>query len=347
MSERAPVSALCCPRCGGAPDPEGGPGLLARCRSCGVLGRIEGDASRGRVVVAPGLEPGEVLDRLLAVLAERGCESPVIERHELVYVPYWRVETTLAGRIEGERPVVVEELKQAFDEQGARRPIVRRREDGVERVVKEVQEVHLALVSACPLEEFGLPALDRQRQIAGELGVRRRLDQIGPLAVFTPALREQATVLDPLVGRERALTEARAIVTRRVEGLAAGLQPGATVEIERLGEEPTLLYYPIRLVWFRADGRSGQAAFDAATGALASLRNATAYVPELHRRALGGAALVSGFVVGSLLRLAALPPPILDGAGIQARIALAALVLGGGAWWLLARLTRQLATEGP
>jgi hypothetical protein len=347
VSEPPSTPALTCPRCGGTPDPEAGPGLLARCASCGVLGRIEGDPSQGRVVVRAALSAGEALDRLAAALAERGSGPPAIERHELVFVPYWRVETTLAGRIEGERRVVVEELRQAFDEQGARRPIVRRREDGTEAVVREIQEVQVALVSACPLEEFGLPALDRQRQMTGELGVRRRADLMGPLAVFTPALRDAATVLDPIVGRERALDEARAIVARREEGLAAGLLPGAVVEIERLGEEAALLFYPVRLSWFRVAGRPGQAAFDASTGALVSLRTAEPFAAALHRRALGLAALAAGFAVGSLLRLAALPPPILAGAGLEARIALAALALGAGAWWLLARTVRQLATETP
>ena len=347
MSEHAPPSVLSCPRCGGSPDPEGGPGWLARCASCGVLGRIEGSAARGQVVVPAALAAGEALDRLAAALAARGTGEPAIERHELVYVPYWRVETTLAGRIEGERRVVVEELKQVFDEQGARRPIVRRREDGVEKVVKEVQELHVALVSACPLEEFGLPALDRQRQMAGELGVRRRTDLMGPLAVFTPALRDDATVLDPIVGRDRALQEARAIVARREEGLAAGLLPGAEVDIECLGEEATLLYYPVRLAWFRTEGRAGHAAFDASTGALVSLRTAEPFAVALHRRALGLAGLAAGFVVGGLLRVAAFPPPLLDGGGMGARIALAALALGAGAWWGLARLVRQLAAEAP
>jgi len=225
VSDPASSRALSCPRCGGSPDPEGGPGLLARCASCGVLGRIEGDEAHGQVVVPATLAAGDALDRLAAVLSERALGELAVERHELVYVPYWRIETTLAGRIEGERRVVVEEIKQVFDEQGARRPIVRRRDDGIEKVVKEVQELHVALVSACPLEEFGLPALDRKRQMAGELGVRRRADLLGPLVVFTPALREAATVLDPIVGRERAQEEARAIVARRAEGLAAGLEP--------------------------------------------------------------------------------------------------------------------------
>jgi hypothetical protein len=312
-----------------------------------VLGRIEGDDARGQVVVAATLAAGEALDRLASALAARGAGEPAIERHELVYVPFWRVETTLAGRIEGERRIVVEELRQAFDDQGARRPIVRRREDGVEKIVKEVQELHVALVSACPLEEFGLPALDRQRQMTGELGVRRRTDQLGPLAVFTPALRGTATVLDPIVGRERALDEARAIVARREEGLAAGLLPGAAVDVERLGEDATLLYYPVRLAWFRAGGHAGQAAFDASTGALVSLRTAEPFIAGLHRRALGLAGLAAGFVVGSLLRVAAFPPPVLDGAGLGPRIAMAALALGAGAWWVLARLVRQLAAEAP
>ncbi len=347
MSDPASSPALSCPRCGGSPDPEGGPGLLARCPSCGVLGRIEGDEARGQVVVPAKVAAGDALDRLAAALAERGLGELVVERHELVYVPYWRIETTLAGRIEGERHLVVEEIKQDFDEQGARRPIVRRREDGIEPVVKEVQELHVSLVSACPLEEFGLPALDRRRQMAGELGVRRRADLLGPLVVFTPALREAATVLDPIVGRERAQEEARAIVARRAEGLAAGLLPGAEVDVERLGEDVTLIFYPVRLTWFRAAGRPGQAACDAATGALVSLRTAEPFAAALHRRALGLAALAAGFVVGGLLRVAAFPPPILVGAGIGTRIAALALLLGAGSWWLLSRLVRQLAAEAP
>ena len=347
MSERASASLLACPRCGGSPDPEGGPGLLARCPSCGVLGRIEGDEAQGQIVVPATLDAGEALARLAATLAARGSTEPAIERHELVYVPYWRVETALAGRIEGQRRIVVEEIRQTFDEQGARRPIVRRREDGAETIVREVQELHVALVSACPLEEFGLPALDRRQQMTGELGVRRRADLLGPLAVFTPALRDVATVLDPVVGRDRALEEARAIVARRAEGLASDLLPGAEVDVERLGEQATLLRYPVRLVWFRVDGRAGQAAFDASTGAMVSLRAAEPFDAGLHRRALGLAGLSAGFVVGSLLRVAAFPPPILNGGGLSARIALAALVLGAGAWWALAWTLRQLEAEAP
>ena len=46
------LAAIRCPRCGGTPEPSGAPGRLARCGSCGTLGRIE-DPGGGqqRVVV--------------------------------------------------------------------------------------------------------------------------------------------------------------------------------------------------------------------------------------------------------------------------------------------------------
>ncbi len=243
---------------------------------------------------------------------------------------------------------MVEEIKQDFDEQGARRPIVRRREDGIETVVKEVQELHVALVSACPLEEFGLPALDRQRQMAGELGVRRRADLLGPLVVFTPALRETATVLDPIVGRERAQEEARAIVARRAEGLAAGLLPGAEVDVERLGEEATLLFYPVRLTWFRVGGpaRTGRVRRRDRRAGLAA--HGRAVRGGLHRRALGLAALAAGFVVGSLLRRRGLPAADPGRRRHRAPGSRSSRwPLGAGAWWLLARARAPARRGGP
>lgn len=339
---------LACPRCGGTPDPEGGPGLLARCGSCGLLGRISGEHARGRVVAPVRTTSDDALARIAHALEERGRgRGPeiAIDRRELVYVPYWRVETVLVGRIEGERSVVIEEIKQAFDDQGARRPIVRRREDGVERVVKEVQEVHVAIVSACPLEEFGLPALDSRRQMPGELGVRRRADLLGPLTVFDPSLRDGATVLDPILGRERAIEEADLIVGRRVEGLRAGLLPGASVEVERIGRAASLLFYPVWLAWFGAGGRSGQAAVDGSTGALVSLRTGRLPAAAMHRRALGVAALGAGLVVGGLLRASIFPPPLL--AELEAKLTLAVLagLLGGASHRILSLAVRHLSEE--
>lgn len=350
MSVPRPASALACPRCGGSPDPEGGPGLLARCRSCGVLGTIAGGHVRGRVVVSSRVTAQEALAKITRALEGNGESSGAevaFERHELVYVPYWRIETVLVGRIEGERSVVIEEIRQAFDEQGARRPIVRRRDDGVERVVKEVQEVHVAVVSACPLEEFGLPALDSRRQMPGELGVRRRTDLLGPLTVFDQSLRETATVLDPILSRERALAEADVIVAHRREGLRAGLLPGASIEIEEIDREVSLLFYPVWLSWFRAGGRSGQGAVDGSTGVLVSLRPGPSLTAATSRRALGLAALTCGLVVGSVLRVAFFPPPLLADLEAQLFLAGIAAMLGGSSHWILSRAVRQLSGECP
>ncbi len=335
----APAPALCCTRCGGTLDPAGGTGLLARCGDCGVLGRIDDPDCPQRLAVLPSIDVASATARIAARLAERGLDAPAVHAHELLFVPVWRVETILAGHVEGEREARRLELDWFEDSSGESSGSTRfvplynvRREP--QEVRREVQRVHLAHVSGCPLEEFGVPTLDRRRQ-AG-LGLQRPLDRMGRLVVFTPQLRVHGTVIDPLLSRGAAQKEADAIVEAVRAGSTADLNPGASNDVEAIDQDVMLLFYPVLVVRFESEGRRSGATLDASTGEIVSLRLPAQDATALEQRLLGCGGLGAGLLSGAAARAALFPAgdgALPDRAALLAgSLALAAAAVGGLAW---------------
>ena len=338
---RPAVRALTCPRCGGAPDPGTGPGRLARCSSCGVLGRIEDEAGQQRLVAMPAIDE-EFAAGATARHEEGETGGGTFHLHgcELIFAPYWRVESLLGGFLAGQRQRTRRVLEHYMLENGQKVYQWEDRDDGMEDVSKEVQRSQLAVISACPLEEYGLPTLDRRRQSPGALGVGRPLGRLGVVRVFHGGLRRQGTVLDPLVQRSQALLEVQELLERQREGMVAGLS-AAQLETVVLDQDICLLFYPAYLVHFQSSSGRATAAVDGVTGHVVAVRRPPARSTIHDRRLLGLASVAAGVVSAALARLALLPPPIIAdsaAAGFRVQLLGAAVVLGGAALWGLKTL---------
>ncbi len=326
------VEAVACPRCGGSPDPEGGSGLLARCTDCGVLGRIEDAQGSGRLVALPAVDAelaARAVDRALAARDLAGAFR--LHDSEVVFAPFWRVRSLLAGHLAGQRRRTKKMLERTTLENGATIFEWSEHDDGLEPVKKEIQRDHMAVISACPLEEFGVPTLDGRRQGSDGLGAGAPLSRLGVVQVFHPDIRRQGTVLDPLLRREEAEAEAEALLARVRDGLGAGLVE-AKVETSVLAREVTLLFYPLYLLRFQIGQLRGSAAVDAVRGRVIGLR-LPAGNSRLHdRRLLLAASLAAGCLSAAMARLALLPPELLADAtasGLRLRLLLAALAAAG------------------
>lgn len=342
----APVLAVTCPRCGGVPDPAGGAGRLARCRSCGVLGRLDDPVGRQRLAVLPAVDHA-FAERTV----EEGCPGGVdrFEAHELMFVPFWRVHSLIVGSVRGERRRTRKNLERIPGENGQTLYQWVERDDGTEPVSEDVERHHLAVVSACPMDELGIPTLDRFRQGAGSLGVKRPLDRLGEVIPCEPSLREQGTVLDPIVGAGQADAEADALVAQLERGFSAGLLPGAEVRARVIARDRLLLFHPVHLLRFGQRRGSGDAVVDAVSGKLVSLR-ATAEAGTVHDRRLGAVTgLLAGLASGSLTHLALWAPGWIPGAE-QASLRAGLLVCAAGvaaAGWLGGRSLPRLTGRAP
>lgn len=303
MSVAAAPRALSCPRCGGTPDPEGGAGFLARCGSCGVLGRIDDPEGRQRLVTLPSVPLDSVGSALREDLERRGISgAPDVHARETLFVPYWRVETLVCGQLKGQRTRRSANVERVYTDDGRATYARVERDDGTEDVRREVQTLHLAVVAGCPLDELGLPTLDRRRQMAGALRVNRRLADMGEVRAFDPSLRRFGTFLDPLIPPPLAEEEAENVLDAYVDGLDAELLPGAEVDVAGLTRRVALLYYPVHVLRFRTRDAHGVATFDATTGALVSVRVPQVSGGSSDRRLVGILGLVCGTVTGALLR---------------------------------------------
>ncbi len=333
LTDTPPVTAITCPRCGGAPDPEGGPGRLARCAFCRVLGAIDLGGAPPALAADVAVTPGVLPEILAAERERRGLAAWTIASHELVYVPYWRIECVIVARVQGTRTRRATFIESRRDEHGAREIVRVEHDDGPEAVDREVVRATQVLVSACPLDEYGLPTLDRNRQLPGELGLAK-LDECA-LRVFHPALRETGRVLDPLVDDAAALHEADAVLAHSREALTAGLEPGATQRSHVLTRDAALVFYPVYLCEVAAAWAHGSLAVDAVTGAVVALRlplgmEGTGDPGAAAARSGARLAYLAGWLPASFLHLALFPPELFRGPGdMRFRGAIATLALAG------------------
>jgi hypothetical protein len=341
------IAVVRCPQCGGTPDPGGGPGFLARCSSCRVLGRIVtpgGDAPA--LACLPAVTRGVLPEILDAEAATRGAPAPRLTRGELLFVPFWRATAVIAGRLRGRREHFETVIRRGIDENGTvsyMQEVVR---SGEEQVDREVQQVKTVLVSACPLEELGLPTLDRERQMPGRLGLSRAGVQGAQVVVFHPELRREGTTLDPLVRRPQAQAEVDAVLARACAGLGGGMLE-ATVTAEVLSCTIGLFYYPVYACEVLAPEGAGSACIDGVNGDVIALRlpDEGPRVRRMERQFMVVAGLLLGFLSAGLARAAVFLPPALrgpDDAPLRARLLAAGLFLGAGALVGLVRLARRL-----
>ncbi len=341
------LKVLACPRCGGAPDPEGGPGHLARCRSCGVLGLIDDPERRHRLAIMPAVDRAFATDSLRARLRERGATGRFsLHAQELIFVPFWRVRTLLVGLVEGRQPRSSRSLERVTAENGQSYFQFLERNDGDEAVSKEIQKTVLSVISACPLEEYGLPTLDRRRQSAGALAVKRSLDRLGEVVVFHPGLRKLGAFLDPLFPIEKAEDEAEGLLEAQKEGMTAGLLPGATLDTAVLERDTGLVFFPVFLLRFQQGSTRGSAAVDASSGEVVSIRlPPTGGMHRHDRRIMILLALAGGLLTTSLARIALIAPRIFQGENAEAfrvKLLLAAILLGVASWAGLKGMIRYL-----
>jgi len=225
---------------------------------------------------------------------------------ELLYVPFWRITTVLVGRVEGTRERREKTLEKVTLDNGQTFYAWKVRDCGVERVDRELEKVHVTLVTGCPLDELGLPTLGRHRQTGLDLPLHQPLESLGTVSLFDSAVRDGAEVLDPLVGRPQAEREAAALVEAYRSGLGSGMTGVANVETAVLDRSVLLVFYPLHHVRFTHGGRHGSAIVDAVRGVVASLDVPADPSSTLARRTRALAALGIAFVLGALAR-AALP----------------------------------------
>lgn len=306
--------ALACPRCAGEPDPEGGPGRLARCSRCGVLCRIEDPQGGNRLVASPAIEEHYARSAVQQELRDRGETGEFrAVGHEMLFAPFWRVESLVVGRLEGERQVAsssnfdrirgMTERDDTSYNVNVASMLDELRGTRSEEVNKDLQGRRLAVIAACPLEELGLPTMDRMRQDAGGLGVRRPAESLGRVELFHSGVRELGTVLAPLMSRASAEEEADALLDDSESTRASGMSADRH-EMTIVDRQVELLYYPVMTVRFLIDDRRGFGTVDAVTGKVVSLRypQGSRGDERLHRRMIAVGSLFAGVIVGFAIR---------------------------------------------
>jgi hypothetical protein len=330
------ITPIECPRCGDQPDPEGGTGYLARCRSCGVLGRIHFSESLTRLIALPV----HSADSLIAARMPDRAGHQV--EHELLMVPFWKIDSILVGKLSGERQRNSRSLERHVDDQGVTSYRFVDKPGEIEAVERDVQRLHTCWISACPLTEQGVPLLDASRQSLGGLGLALAQSDRVALRVFSDRIRRQASVLDPLVSREVALTQADQLIAGVQRGLIAPLLPGAMARTELLDRQVTLIYWPLLQIRDRQD--ETLPLIDMIQGTdVGAIGNVPQSSRSLERRLFGLLAIACGLFSGGLARLALFPPVWLAGSdhfSSRWRILVGALGTAAIAGTALTRLTK-------
>jgi DNA-directed RNA polymerase subunit RPC12/RpoP len=326
---------LLCPRCGGEVSVLEG-ARLGRCERCGVALLVQSADRLLRYILAPSLDARAAGERVRELLRSPGgspesAGAAVLQGVDLLFVPYWRFQATVIGRLKGTRevrrpfPEAAEHSASAPALFGAAREQVR-----LEAVDKPIREIWRATLSACPVEDLGIPLLTAQRQRSAGMEVTRPLDGLTGLRFFDPSWSTSGTVLDVMVPLEAARADAEALFQSYLETRGFDLE-GRELISHRLQERTFLLYYPVHLVRFRCRGRRYRAALDARTGRVIQ----ACLPPQIRMPLLGllGGTALAAVATAVPLRLLLLPPEgVLDLRGLLAspRLwGLAAVIAGG------------------
>ena len=327
---RASLAPFQCPRCAGQLSVREGT-RISRCHHCGTSLLARG-LLRYAVEPSLGRRQAEALLRRLL----KGPEAPpdlagkaLRQRTDLFFVPYWRFQATVVGRLRGTRTV----RRRGFlpdthsDSPGwtAGREITRE-----ENVNRPVHEHWRATLSACPVEELGIPSLTPLRQRSAGMMVTRSLDGIPGLRFFDASLFDQGIVLDVMLPLDQARDRAEQLYRRFIETRGFDVSE-RQLRVMKLQERCHLLYYPVYRVRFRYAGRIYGATLDGLQGSV--IRAHLPVEPRSSVAALQGAALLGSAVAAVPLRLVLFPPE-----GLQALAGLAgdprfwsAAAIGGAA----------------
>jgi len=306
----AAPAPLLCPRCAGEVSVLEG-ARLGRCERCGVALRIQSADRLLRYILAPSLEARGAGERVRALLrspdgSPEAAGAAVLQGVDLLFVPYWRFQATVIGRLRGTRevrrpyPEAAETPASAPAWFGAAREQVR-----LEAVDKPIREIWRATLSACPVEDLGIPLLTAQRQRSAGMEVTRPLDGLPGLRFFDPSWSASGTLLDVMVPLESARRDAEELFRSYVETRGFDLE-GRELVTHRLQERAFLIYYPVHLVRFHCRGRRYRAALDARTGRVIQ----ACLPPQLRMPLLGllGGTALAAVATAAPLRLLLLPP---------------------------------------
>jgi hypothetical protein len=311
----APLAPWLCPRCGGAVGVREG-SRLGRCSHCRapLLARCaDGDL---RYALRPSLDAAGAGERVRALL--RGPDVPgdlarraVLQGIELFFVPYWRFQSTIVGRLRGTRQVRRRGLEALEGEEPGRTRFFRsdRELTRTEQVDAPIREIWRATLSACPVDDLGVPTLSPLRQRSAGMLVTRHLGAIPGMTFFDASLFHLGKVLDVMVPREAALAQAEALLRRFLDTRGFDVE-GKDLRVLRLQDRTYLLYYPVFVVRFRYRGRVYRATIDGHHGGVIH-----AHLPGDSRHALGavlGVTLGAALVTAAPLRLVLFPPEGLE-----------------------------------
>jgi hypothetical protein len=265
-----PLAALSCPRCGGEVSVREG-ARLGRCRRCDVALLARAPDRLLRYALRPSRDERSAADAVRSLLAgpdgnPAAASLAVFERVDTVFVPYWRFQATVIGRLRGVREVrrrVVGDDEGAVDAPPWLEPV--RQDVRQEPVDKPIREIWRATLSASPADDLGVPLLTARRQRSGAMGVTRAVDGLAGLGFFDGSLFELGTVLDVMIPLEQARREAEAIFASYVATRGFDLDDREVTSM-RIQPRTFLLYYPVQVVRYRVRGRSYRATLDARTG---------------------------------------------------------------------------------
>lgn len=300
-----------CPRCGGGLGVREG-SRIGRCGHCGTsyLARFAGDEPR--YLLPPALDERALGARVRSLLHADEAPEDLPRRarllsSDLFLVPYWRVQATVVGRLQGTREVrrAVREPDHerdgvGFSLYGGRTRVVR-----TEEVDKPIREIWGATLSACPADDLGIPTLSPLRQRSAGMLVTRKLGSLPGLRFFDRTAFDQGKVLDVMVPRADAEAGAEALFRRYIETRGRDVD-GKRIRYLRLQRRCYLLYYPVQVVRFRYRERIYRVVLDAHEGSVIHAQLPTA--PRQVLAAVMGLVFAAAVLTALPLRLVLAPP---------------------------------------
>ena len=348
------VRAFGCPRCGGSlAIREAAP--LVRCAYCGVSFLAQAPDGTFRLLTRARISSKEAESAVRALLRDPRAPTDLAASasrvsSELFYVPFWRFRATFVGRVRGLRDVVFRVPSRSYhgsEEGGAMTVKTHEVRVGTEEAIEEIQEIWRATVSACPLQDLGIPQLSSKRQMAGGLArLAAGAGELPDLVLAAGGEEPDGVRIDPMIPAAEARCEADRIFERFVHGRGAELREKELV-YERLQNRESLVFYPVHRVRFQYHGRLFEATVDGLEGrivraVLPSGARAGEFLPLLLLAAAGG------LLGGLILRAMVSPPTFLpELASLPLRSSFWLLSLAGGALWAsaLRALARRFLQE--
>jgi len=341
---RADVEALGCAKCGGALEVRES-AVLFRCAYCGTCHLASSVGGEARLVVPARIGRTEAERTVRGRFSDPSCPADLSASatriaSELLYVPFWRFRATFVGSVHGTKEIVSRRPIRTFhgSEEGGGGFVIETEpvRVGEETVDEELQQIWRATVSACPLEDLGIPSLSSRRQLAG--GLARLTAGAGDLPglALLGSNPRGGTLLDPMIPIEEARREADRLFERFVETRGAELRD-REIAFERLQDRCSLLFYPVYRIRFQYRRRLYEGVVDGIEGRLVRAVLPASRAGELRTLVLlagaGGAVtgLVLRWILRELTRPGGLDAPALSGAALVTLAALSAAAVAARA----------------